>query len=112
MTTIEIFINTDVNGFFFFLYPVKIKVKDCLSFTISILVYQGKRWAGDIFGDIQGLANSFNESGFPGSHCSIKGNNSFWPAGINELPGCLWQFLKRMNNNIIELLHCAESTEK
>ncbi len=77
MAAIEVFINTDIDGFFFILYPVKIKVKDGLFFTISILVYKSKRRAAYILRDTQRFANSLNKRRFPCTHCAVKGNNSF-----------------------------------
>lgn len=76
MTTVEVFINTDVNRFLLIFNTVEVKMKDGLTLSSSIFINKCKRGTADVFRDSENGTQFFNECGFTGAHAAEEGNDS------------------------------------
>ena len=69
---VEIVVESEVEGFFGAIDAIEVEVVDC-AFVAFVFVYDGERWAVDLFDNAKFLADGFDEGGFTGTHLSVEG---------------------------------------
>ena len=69
---VEVVVESEVEGFFRAVDAIEVEVVDC-AFCAFVFVYDGERWAVDLFGNAKFVADSFDEGGFASTHLSVEG---------------------------------------